>query len=715
MTEQEELELARARLKLVMVSAGKASTDDEPVPQLPEERPYQAALQGFGSGATYGFLPWLQAKADSIAQGALQVGEGETVRGLKNIFSPQIGPTQTGDFEANLQQWKARDQRLYDENKEAYVTNAILGGLMTPLPGGAAAKSATIGQRAIRSALIGAGSGALSGIGESMSSGASLPDSIGPIAVSTGFGAGLGGVFGLAGAKMSDEMQSAAGRAPEAAEAAREFARQHAAKAALRPYYSDSKEMMGSAERALSNASEIPGKAAFSEAGEYLINENLVPGVFSSAEKTAKALAARQEAAGALMGEALNKADEFLAAWGIKGVPLERVASQVERRASQVSGELGNTSQAKAVNAAAERIRGVTGFDRPRTLTELQKGATSAYGDVNFAAADIDKFPALEEARAYKRTIRDVLGQMAEPDFKGRLSGATASNWRAPAKEPGIVVPTGQKPAPIVVNGEVIYPRELASSAMPARDSFTGRELTEGISGLPRLPEATGNKLARWATPGELIPEDVQLARANIKDPYYSWDARKDFSNVFGDEWRPREIPAYVQPEARWTDVSNLINLYNEGAKGYGTNKALLDVAAAGEQRRFFNRMQTPTVKGAALAGAAGGLGFGGPVGALAGGAILGGAAGLAQSMADPLAARAGLSAERFLRNAPALAESVAGGMRAYQPAARVGGMAADYLEGPLMEYFRAIFEDEGQVKRASPEQGQENFTRPNQ
>lgn len=710
--QSKKLALARARMKLLEMEVGQPATTTA---TEPESTAAEAALQGVGQGLSFGFLPWLQSKAEAI-------GSGENPFGDK--------------AEIYRQQWAQRGQKLASENPNISLASEIAGGMLLPI--GAA------GTGAKAAAKMGAGLGALSGLGRSASSGSDLMGSAENVLTDAAFGGLAGGAMGKLGAKLaasrpSEAVARAAAAAPGAAEGLREIARHQAARAALRPYFTDSKELVEQAARSVADQTEIPVEKAFSEAGEYLIQNKMVPGLFSNANKTAKELGARSEAAGQLMGGALDKGDEFLQAWGIQGVPLSSVTGELAGKAAAMRSQLGKSNQTAALESALENVESVANFDRPRTLRELQRGATSAYGDVKFAKPDLSKEPKLAEAIAYKNAIRNVLGGMGEPGFREKLSQAT---YPAPRQgQAGAAVermsasPVGQSITPVpasraVVQGAAGYlPAPAQAGEAPAAMASQFREISplewERLYERPKLASVNDPRDWRFLEENRARPvgnistdPDAQRAafRADIEARAAADKAAQDAqaeaaraaqeTKTYADEFvagmagRPalpagpaprqaRLLPGEAAPEARWNDVSNLLSQYNIGAKEFGINRSLRDIASKGEQRRWALRMLTPKASGGALAGGVVGGLAGGIPGALMGAGLGGTVTRGIQLAADPLTVRASLAGEKALKAFPSYAPAIGSALdTSAQAMGTQTERAGQFAGGALSQYF---------------------------
>jgi hypothetical protein len=130
-------------------------------PQMPNQ-PVQAAIEGFGQAASFGYLPQLQAGAEKAINYLVGDSTDEALRAQGfNIEDPSY--TQIRD------EFIARNQRLQETNPGAMLTGQVAGGLSSGLAAGAlggTAKAATLGQRALSAAKTGAAIGAIRNPGD---------------------------------------------------------------------------------------------------------------------------------------------------------------------------------------------------------------------------------------------------------------------------------------------------------------------------------------------------------------------------------------------------------------------------------------------------------------------------------------------------------------------------------------------------------------------
>lgn len=104
------------------------------VPQAPDQfSSSQSALQGFGQGATLGYLPEAQAAVEPALQWAYEKVSGQ-----------DLGPSE--DFPTRLKKWRAREQGIKQEDPGAYLAGAVPGAITTSaIPGAVASRGVSAG------------------------------------------------------------------------------------------------------------------------------------------------------------------------------------------------------------------------------------------------------------------------------------------------------------------------------------------------------------------------------------------------------------------------------------------------------------------------------------------------------------------------------------------------------------------------------------------
>lgn len=115
------------------------------VPTTPDEGAGAAGLQGFGQGASLGYLPEMQAGTAAVLQKALP---------------ESMGGGGTDTYEELKKQFQNRDQALRSEHPIASAAGNV-GGAVAMLPASAEAKGASLIAKAAKAAAVGAGYGAL--------------------------------------------------------------------------------------------------------------------------------------------------------------------------------------------------------------------------------------------------------------------------------------------------------------------------------------------------------------------------------------------------------------------------------------------------------------------------------------------------------------------------------------------------------------------------
>jgi len=111
----------------------------------------ESALQGFGQGAGFGYVPELQAGTEWA---------------LDRVLPQFMGGGRRTSYMDNLRQWREREKAIQAEDPLAYGAGAVGGALTIPMPGVALAKGGTALARVGKAALGGAGMGLVMNPGE---------------------------------------------------------------------------------------------------------------------------------------------------------------------------------------------------------------------------------------------------------------------------------------------------------------------------------------------------------------------------------------------------------------------------------------------------------------------------------------------------------------------------------------------------------------------
>lgn len=116
---------------------------------------------------------------------------------LASLFTDAPGRKSAAEaFREGRDEERANLQRTAAANPDAALASELVGGVLLPIPGAAAAKGATLGARALRAAGVGAGAGALTGAGGAKE----MADIPLDAAIGAGVGGALGGAIPVAGA-----------------------------------------------------------------------------------------------------------------------------------------------------------------------------------------------------------------------------------------------------------------------------------------------------------------------------------------------------------------------------------------------------------------------------------------------------------------------------------------------------------------------------------
>lgn len=634
----------------------------------------EAALQGFGQGASGGFLPWLQAQAEQGMRGVGKVFDGEFASGAGDIARTVAATTplqhvaqfipNTKEFNVSRDQWATRDDNLRKDNPLAYGTGALTGAMMMPSPLGKAgvaglpANASRLAKMG-RFGLEGLVTGAQLGAGESVSRGADAATTVKNILGGAGAAAATSAV---AGPSMQRGFEKVAPYVMKAGEKMKTWvdplmnnSYEHTFKAATEPYFSDSKELLNATKRKLEDTEGIPSQQMSRIFGKYIQEEGLAPRWFSSADKTAPVFAQRRDASGALMGEANDVGQEFLESFGIKGVPSDVVRQRI---AEQIPGlkRTGKLSEADAALGALGRVDRIGATTH--TLPELQSIGTNAMSEVNFASPDIMDKAAFIHGANTKEALRDTLRLISDPSFR---DAASKARWPAGTARPA------QPQAAVRVTPAGVVDAEFKALPQPKEfdDSALSPELYRQLFGeQPRLPLTSSRR--NWRFPVEYSATGPGLEAGTLSGGFNATSdagraafqaqrgaagAQREFvgglkSRVETPQLPPgpdafRALPGSGEavPQGAYRDVSGLFDQYEQGRQGYAMNAALADLAGKGVDRRWFNRAMTPTAKGAGVGGMVAGATVAGPAGMLAG-PVVGGLAATAQRAYDPVMAR---------------------------------------------------------------------------
>ena len=639
----------------------------------------KAAVQGFGQVGTMGFLPWLQARFGQGMEGVRQISGGEAGRGVRNIteaasgLTPGIGmfsAPRSEDFERLRREAASSDASIKKANPYSYGAGGLAAAVMTPSPlgkAGAAGITVKMGlpQKMARFGLEGLTSGVLTGAGEAMSQDKSPLRALHDVTRDAGLSTALSAVSGpamAAGTQMLGKgIQSLAQKSPQIVDWLRKKQYEAAFKATLEPYFSDSKELINQANRQLSTEYGVPAEQVVQTSGKYLSEAGVVPKYVSDASKSLPLLKERAKASGELMGDALQKGQAAWDAYNLPNITPLDVAGRVASEVPSLSYAGGQQPKVDATLTAARRLAGMNDSDMGRTLPEWQRHASNAYANVNFKDPVIADQAALIEGAAAKDALRMQLEKISSPDFK---EWASKMRWPEPKAARAPRTPTA---GPDIVDAELRMlqaPKEGDFSALsPAeyRRIFgeQPRLMPENNNRDWRFPEeysATGPGLARGDFPGGAnAVGDAQREAFRGATDFLRNARRQGMPQLPEGPVPSKALPGSGEavPQGAYDPTESLAAQYEKGNMHYGINTSLADIAQGGVGRRLFNRMVTPTAKMAGGAGGVAGMLFGGPVGAVAGAVLAGGAARASQKMVDPAIHRGAKSlAELVSQNA---------------------------------------------------------------
>ena len=271
----------------------------------------EAALRGFGQGATAGWL-------DEVA------GAWETLNtAVRRITRGTEGHPLADKYREFRDQWRAEDRKAKEVHPYAYGIGELGGGAATALVpvGGAAAAGKGLGAAVKASAKVGAVYGAAGGLGGSTAD--VTKGEVGKAAIDTATGAAFGGTVGAA---APIAMKAVGAGAAAASSYLQDLGQARLFKAAV-----------GQTKRAYT---QMNGKGLLDKAGQYL--QDLGIGFWDSTESIAKKLAARKESLTTALTDTVEGLDT--ASGGAVKIDPNDVANEIE---SKVAGPLKKLAAAR--------------------------------------------------------------------------------------------------------------------------------------------------------------------------------------------------------------------------------------------------------------------------------------------------------------------------------------------------------------------------------
>lgn len=167
------------------------SWDAEPPHELEHDNEIQAALQGFGNNASFGYMPHLQAAAERPAAWLVEK-LASTDLGSKLLDVPKGAEIEPDDYLKARDGFIKRQEQLKEENPISYATGSVagIGANMAATAPLNALRAASVGGRIALGAGMGAGFGAIQNPGD-------VEGEIDPIQLKDrGLNAGIGAAAG---------------------------------------------------------------------------------------------------------------------------------------------------------------------------------------------------------------------------------------------------------------------------------------------------------------------------------------------------------------------------------------------------------------------------------------------------------------------------------------------------------------------------------------
>ena len=294
----------------------------------------QALAEGYLDTASFGFRDEVKAMSEASGLpswlGGFRAPVGAARLGLEKLRGEQGGPIEQA-YDKGLEETRATQKAAEAQHPTAFMTGQ-LGGALVPFGGAGAAKAATMGGRALRSAIVGAAGGAAYGLG----SGEGLSDRLTQAAT----GGVLGGVTGGALSPVADVAGFGLGKVAEGTKSIIDMVR-----AEMRPGFVDDR---ASAKIVQHIASDIQAHGpAWGPAEIAAANQAGIPRAVVDVGS---------EGTTALGRSAANQSPE--ARQALEEFTRERFAGQSRRVADFIKGMVGGpgaTAQLDALQAAAQR------------------------------------------------------------------------------------------------------------------------------------------------------------------------------------------------------------------------------------------------------------------------------------------------------------------------------------------------------------------------
>ena len=442
----DELELARAKLKLLQIQKAKAQQQTE-APAAQEDAPTaepkyslaETALEKTAKGSSFGTLPALQAAAELEMQGKAGItGPFVTAAGGRNPNegwmeflgrtaksalpgAAQVGLSNAQKFfggegnpavEIPRQQWLSRGDRMQKDRPVASAVFETGGALLNPIGGGPVRG---LGQAMVQCAKLGAMQGFGGAVGE------------GDSALDTGKKTLMSAGMGMAAAPVAHGLVKGIGALKGAPGALRQFADERSVKA-LNPYLKDLKALVGG---------DGMNEGAIEDLGRTLLDKKMIR-FGDSGPTIANRLSTEVERTGGNIGDAIDAADNAAQSlpkfWERTPVDLRNVTGMLETEAKALPRVRTDLSEAYAKQMGELSGLGKNGMVDPNfspmigiKAGELEKRGLQ--GQINYAVPTSEQNAANQALDSAAKGIRgeveraiDVTGERAgKPELLGNF------------------------------------------------------------------------------------------------------------------------------------------------------------------------------------------------------------------------------------------------------------------------------------------------------
>lgn len=416
---------------------------------LSKPRKMEAALEGFGEGATLGYLNNLQALAEKPITAVLNAVTGNDV--------------EADDYVTARDSFNRRQKSLQEENPGSFAVGQVAGTMASSIPVARAAQGATVAARAVR----GAGAGAAYGAAQNTSE---QEGEMGGVDLGErAQNAAIGGVFGAGASLGTDAIAKGARAVGDATAGARKAVGEKLKDIAETQAFKATGAM-------LKDFRKSDAKGEINEIGRYLLDKGIIKVGDSVDDIAAKTLKYKQ-AAGESLDQVYSSAEDSLKTMmGQKGFDPIRDKKRIMDAARA---ELGDTVGAEgALNK----------------LSTYLDDVASQHGDKPYQQAlakySKEKQKYIQDVRQYRRDLADYRRQVgaAGDDIDQGLLPSFSDDMQR----------TGQRGQQVELHG-----RPASQMEAEPLELWTQQELTE----LPQRGQAAFNS----ARGDDLLPLAQQM------------------------------------------------------------------------------------------------------------------------------------------------------------------------------------------------------------